>query len=185
MINTKNDLKFYLKEDKKRAYLRMPWRLGVCIGNEPSHAYRMVRTLRLYEYAINNSSSLFGKIRLLFRSVRFRVLSFRYKIFINPNTIGYGLRLKHIGGGIYINCKQIGNYFGISSGCVVGNKDSQDKRAIIGNNVGMTIGSKVIGKVTIGNNVTIAPNSVVVKDVPDNAIVSGIPANIIKFKLSN
>lgn len=46
----------------------------------------------------------------------------------------------------------------------------------------MTIGSKVIGRISIGNNVTIAPNSVVVKDVPDNAIVSGIPATILKFK---
>lgn len=36
--------------------------------------------------------------------------------------------------------------------------------------------------VKIGNNVTIAPNAVVVKDVPDNAIVGGVPAKIIKFK---
>ena len=32
----------------------------------------------------------------------------------------------------------------------------------------------------IGNNVIVAPNSVVVKDVPDNCVVSGIPAKIIK-----
>ena len=36
--------------------------------------------------------------------------------------------------------------------------------------------------VKIGNNVTIAPNAVVVKDVPDNAVVGGVPAKIIKFK---
>ena len=34
----------------------------------------------------------------------------------------------------------------------------------------------------IGDNVTIAPNAVVVKDVPDNAIVAGVPAKVIKFK---
>lgn len=38
------------------------------------------------------------------------------------------------------------------------------------------------GGVKIGNNVTIAPNAVVVKDVPDNAVVGGVPAKIIKFK---
>lgn len=182
MIKTKEDLRLYLAEDKKRYYLRMPWRFGIFIGNEQSHAYRMVRALRLYEFALNNSSSIFGKIRLLFRSYRFRVLSFKYKIFINPNSVGFGLRLTHIGGGIYINCKKVGNYFGISSGCVVGNKDSQENRAIIGDYVGMTIGSKVIGKVIIGNNVSIAPNSVVVKDIPDNAVVSGVPAKILKIK---
>ena len=52
--------------------------------------------------------------------------------------------------------------------------------ATIGDHVSLLIGSKVIGKVTIGNNVVIAPNSVVIKDVPDNCIVSGVPAKIIK-----
>ena len=45
----------------------------------------------------------------------------------------------------------------------------------------MTIGSKIIGKVIIGDNVVIAPNSVVIKDVPDNCIVSGVPAKVIKM----
>lgn len=53
--------------------------------------------------------------------------------------------------------------------------------AIIGDNVDLTIGCKVIGGVHIGNNVIVAPNSVVVKDVPNNAIVSGIPAKILKI----
>ena len=39
-----------------------------------------------------------------------------------------------------------------------------------------------LGGVIIGDNVTIAPNAVVVKDVPDNCIVAGVPAKIIKFK---
>lgn len=54
--------------------------------------------------------------------------------------------------------------------------------ATIGNNVDLTIGCKVIGGIKIGDNVTVAPNSVVVKDVPANAIVSGIPAKILKMK---
>lgn len=36
--------------------------------------------------------------------------------------------------------------------------------------------------VRVGNNVTIAPNAVVVKDVPHNSIVAGIPSKIIKYK---
>lgn len=32
------------------------------------------------------------------------------------------------------------------------------------------------------NNITIAPNAVVVKDIPDNAVVGGIPAKILKIK---
>lgn len=160
----------------------MPWRLGIFIGNESAHAYHLVRTLRLYEYSLNNCSSILGKIRLLYRYFRYKRLSFKYKVFIKPNVVGYGLRLVHIGGGIYINCKQVGNYFGISSGCIIGNKDSSENVATIGDSVGMTIGSKIIGKIHIGDNVTIAPNSVVIKDVPENTVVSGVPAKIIKIK---
>lgn len=44
----------------------------------------------------------------------------------------------------------------------------------------MCIGSKVIGRVVIGDNVIIAPNSVVIKDVANGDIVSGVPAKSIK-----
>jgi acetyltransferase-like isoleucine patch superfamily enzyme len=40
----------------------------------------------------------------------------------------------------------------------------------------------VIGDVTIGNNVTVAAGAVVTKDVPDNAVVAGVPAKIINMK---
>lgn len=53
--------------------------------------------------------------------------------------------------------------------------------AVIGNNVDLTVGCKVIGGVHIGNNVIVAPNSVVVKDIPDCAVVSGVPARILKI----
>ena len=39
--------------------------------------------------------------------------------------------------------------------------------------------SKIIGKVTVGSNAVIGANAVVVNDVPENAIVGGIPAKII------
>ena len=42
-------------------------------------------------------------------------------------------------------------------------------------------GAKAFGKIIIGNNVFVAPNAVVVKDVPDNTIVGGVPAKIIKI----
>lgn len=42
--------------------------------------------------------------------------------------------------------------------------------------------SKIIGKIKIGDNAVVCPNSVVIKDVPANAIVSGVPAQIVKIK---
>ena len=62
-----------------------------------------------------------------------------------------------------------------------GNKNGLENIPTIGDNVTICPGAKIIGKITIGNNVTIGPNSVVVKDVPDNAVVVGIPAKILKI----
>lgn len=180
MIRTKKDLKLYLKEDLKQYNLPFSWRIGVLIGHEKSCAYHFLRTLRLYEFALNNSSGL-GKIRLFFRKIQYTYISSKYRIFIMPNTMGYGIRISHFAGGIIINCKQMGNYCKITTGVVVGNKDNQENRAVIGDNVELTVGCKIIGKVQIGNNSIVAPNSVVIKDVPHNVIVSGIPARIIKI----
>lgn len=55
----------------------------------------------------------------------------------------------------------------------------------IGNDVYIAKGAIVIGGITIGNNVTIGANAVVTKPVPDNAIVAGVPAKILRFKDEN
>ena len=50
----------------------------------------------------------------------------------------------------------------------------------LGNNVTVGTGAKVLGNIKIGDNVKIGGNSVVVKDVPDNCTVVGIPGRIVK-----
>lgn len=51
----------------------------------------------------------------------------------------------------------------------------------IGDNVCIYQNAMVCGKIKIGNNVVILANSVVTHDMPDNAIVGGIPAKVIKI----
>lgn len=55
------------------------------------------------------------------------------------------------------------------------------KPPIIGNNVFIGANSVVIGDINIGDGAVIAAGSVVVKDVPENAIVAGNPAKVIKY----
>ena len=50
----------------------------------------------------------------------------------------------------------------------------------MGNDVYISAGARIIGKITIGNNVIIGTNAVVNKDVPDNCIVAGVPAKVIR-----
>ena len=55
---------------------------------------------------------------------------------------------------------------------------------VIGDNVHISAGARILGPIRIGNNVIIGANAVVVKDVPDNCIVAGVPAKIIKDNIS-
>jgi len=52
---------------------------------------------------------------------------------------------------------------------------------VIGDNVYIGVGAKVLGNIRIGNNVKIGANAVVIKDVPDNATVVGVPARVVKI----
>ena len=67
-------------------------------------------------------------------------------------------------------------------GVVIGNKrlEEDDSWVIIGDNCYIGLGAKIFGSVKIGNNVIIGANSVVTKDIPDNCVVGGIPAKVIK-----
>ncbi len=67
---------------------------------------------------------------------------------------------------------------------VVGLKNVNEPIApVIGNNVDIGTGAKVLGNIRIGNNVVIGANAVVLTDVPDDSVAVGVPA-IIKRRQS-
>ena len=187
MINSKQEMQNYIREDKKRNLgaekinLFVYWAKRI-YGTDDIKAFLYLQSLRKCEYARNclKNKSFIGKIIYLYRKLCLHRLSEKYNIVIGENMVGYGFRIPHIvGGGIIINANSIGNYCSVNVGVIVGNNHKWNDRPSIGDNVKLTMGAKVYGGVTIGNNVIVAPNSVVVKDVPDNCVVSGVPAKII------
>ena len=58
------------------------------------------------------------------------------------------------------------------------------KKTIIGNDIWIGTKSVVLSGVNIGNGVVIGSGSIVTKDIPDYAIVGGVPAQIIKFRFN-
>jgi len=99
-------------------------------------------------------------------------------------NIGPGLRIHHFGGIIFHDSIKIGKNATIYHGVTVGvKKDDETQGPVIGDNVYIGAGAKVLGAIKIGNNVTIGANAVVLTDVPDNSLAVGIPAHVFPQRL--
>lgn len=95
--------------------------------------------------------------------------------------LGEGCRLVHAHT-THLHAKKIGKNFTCLHMVTIGSNGPRGEIPTIGDNVTVYVGAVIIGDIKIGNNVEIAANAVVNKDIPDNCIVGGVPAKIIKQK---
>jgi serine O-acetyltransferase len=94
-------------------------------------------------------------------------------------TVGKNFRIDHFGGIIISGFASFGANCVIRDGVTIGLRRVDDPVAPqIGNNVDIGTGAKVLGGITIGDNVVIGANAVVLEDVPSNSIAVGVPARI-------
>lgn len=118
-----------------------------------------------------------------------RVLSqlgrFLTGIEIHPGAqIGRGLFIDHGMGVVVGETTIIGDNVTLFQGVTLGGtgKEKGKRHPTIGSNVVIGAGAKVLGNVNIGDGVNIGANAVVIKDVPNNATVVGVPGRIVRHE---
>ena len=98
--------------------------------------------------------------------------------------IGTGFFIDHGMGVVIGETAEVGDYVTLFQGVTLGGtgKERGKRHPTLGNHVVVGAGAKILGGIKIGNNVKIGANSAVLKNVPDNSTVIGVPARIIKTR---
>ncbi|MEA1959828.1 MAG: serine O-acetyltransferase [Bacillota bacterium] len=101
---------------------------------------------------------------------------------IHPGArIGKGFFIDHGSGIVIGETAEIGDDVTLYQGVTLGGtgKEKGKRHPTIGNNVTISAGAKILGSFTVGNNVKVGGGSVVLKAVPDNCTVVGVPGRIV------
>ena len=104
---------------------------------------------------------------------------------IHPRaTIGSGFFIDHGMGVVIGETAEIGEHVTLFQGVTLGGtgKDRGKRHPTLGNHVVVGAGAKILGGIKIGDNVKIGANSVVLKSVPANSTVIGVPGRVIRME---
>jgi serine O-acetyltransferase len=130
--------------------------------------------LRKLHYAKSNFIRIYYKLRL-------QKMSRKTHIQIPYDaTIGRGFYIGHLGTIVINSAVVMGDNINIATGVTIGQTNRGAKKGCptIGNDVWIGTNAVIVGKVNIGNDVLIAPNAYVNTDVPNHSLVIGNPATI-------
>jgi serine O-acetyltransferase len=135
-------------------------------------AYRLAHWLHVW--GVPSLPRLVSQVARLFTGVE-----------IHPAAkIGRGFFIDHGTGVVIGETAEIGDYVTLFQGVTLGGtgKERGKRHPTLGNHVVVGAGAKILGGIKIGDNVKIGANSVVLKSVPANSTVIGVPARVIKME---
>ena len=142
---------------------------------------RAVIVFRFGNWLLTQPSYVRFCLKLFYIFLQRRMMS-KWGIELNAGaTIGGGLRIAHYGGIFVGDDVVIGENCIISHDVTIGLSGSGARRGapVIGDNVYIAPGAKIVGKIRIGHNAQIGTNAFVYRNVPDNALVQVSPVQIV------
>lgn len=105
-----------------------------------------------------------------------------FSVDIHPAArIGRGIMLDHATGIVIGETAAIGDMSSLLHGVTLGGsgKENGDRHPKVGSGVMIGAGASILGNITVGNCARVAAGSVVLKNVPDNTTVAGVPARVV------
>ncbi|MCO4538482.1 serine acetyltransferase [Streptococcus infantarius] len=173
MITNKKDYLSYLEQDKKA--LGIEKKYPSLIGDE---VWKFQRRLRKTEFLKNTSNgNIIKKLFYIFSMIRFHRLRVKYGFSIPLNVFGPGLSIAHFGSIVVNGNAKVGENCRIQDSVTIGATNGESDAPVIGNNVFIGSGARIIGKVNIASDIAIGANAVVVKDFNKSGItIGGVPA---------
>ena len=165
----------YLREEIKAIFQRDPaarsiWEVILCYpGFHALVAYRIAHWL--YRYKLLLLARLISQITRFFTGIE-----------IHPGgKIGKGLFIDHGMGVVIGETTEIGDHVTIYQGVTLGGtgKEKGKRHPTIGDGAIIATGAKVLGSITVGKNAKIGAGAVVIRSVPDNSTVVGVPGRVV------
>lgn len=154
-----------------------------CFFNEPyMRILKWQIASRKRDYYRENTGYIFDKLLYLYYTYKVHRLSEQLGIEIPTKNIGVGLLLHHYGSTIINGAARIGKNLHLHGNNCIGNKGGHNSpNPIIGDNVTLGVGAKVIGGVHLANGIIVAAGAVVIDSFEEeNIVIGGIPAKKIK-----
>lgn len=166
-VNNRTDRVHCLKKFLGREHEAVIWKYLKLLRREEYYAFKNILPLSfIYRYRKNKLGERLG-------------------FTIHKHVFGPGLRIWHYGNIVVSSQARVGKNCILHGDNCIGNKGfgSHGKSPIIGDNVDIGVGAKILGDITIANNVTIAAGAVVVHSCEEqHVILAGIPAKVICHK---
>lgn len=178
MIDSKEALQRYLDQDRlalNRQHDKHPKMFH-------DEIWKFEILLRKVEYDINCRSGFPGIVITKYHKFRFHRLSVKLGFTIPPNVFCEGLAIPHYGTIVVHGNVKAGRNCRLQEGVTIGAVNGSHDAAVIGNNCYFGSGAKVLGAVTIADDVAVGAGAVVTKDITEPGTTwAGVPA----VKISN